>query len=75
VLHLHHSATRALHLHTAVAVGSCSRRGRANCKDRIFNIDRSGFVEFQRNFLPKGERRRRRFESGCRECAADLILT
>src|SRR6516165_10125494 len=46
LVHFHHAA--ALHLHsTAARSAGCSR---TDCKDWIFDIDTSGFVEFQRCF-------------------------
>jgi hypothetical protein len=48
-VHLHRTAAVAFHFHAAAA-GSRSGRGRADCHDRIFHIDRSGMVEFQRGF-------------------------
>ena len=48
LLHLHHPSAETLHLHPAAARSAgCSR---ADCKDWIFDIDTSGFVELQRRF-------------------------
>src|SRR6516164_11345101 len=45
---MHHPAAGTLHLHSASARSAgCSR---ADCKDWIFDIDTSSFVEFQRSF-------------------------
>src|SRR5262249_15559851 len=44
----HHAAAGTLHFHSSAARSAgCSR---ANRKDWIFDIDTSGFVEFQRSF-------------------------
>src|SRR6516165_11067306 len=48
LLHLHHPAAGTLHLHPAAARSAGCRR--ADCKDWTFDIDTSGFVEFQRSF-------------------------
>jgi hypothetical protein len=46
LVHFHHAA--ALHIHSAA--GCRAGCGCADCKDWIFDVDTSSFVEFQRSF-------------------------
>src|SRR6516164_9803169 len=46
LVHFHHAV--ALHVHSTS--GARTRCGRADCKDRIFDIDCSGFFKFERGF-------------------------
>ena len=46
-VHLHHTAAGTLHFH-ATATSRRARCRRTDSRDRIFHIDRSGMVEFQR---------------------------
>jgi hypothetical protein len=50
-VHLHHTAAVAFHLHAAATSGRARCR-RADRRDRIFHVDRSGMVEFQRGLDP-----------------------